>query len=84
LNEGSLQAAKETLGAGSLALRADVSNLTDLGRDVSGVGGSGQRERIRWAESESSASKRDIGVTETSPVPTMITEVRVGGNPAME
>src|SRR6516164_3986839 len=30
LNEGSLQAAKETLGAGSLALRADVSNLTDL------------------------------------------------------
>src|SRR5205814_5913373 len=30
LNEGSLQAAKKTLGAGSLALRADVSNLTDL------------------------------------------------------
>src|SRR5437867_7617497 len=30
LNESSLQAAKETLGAGSLALRADVSNLTDL------------------------------------------------------
>src|SRR5881296_4580050 len=30
LNEGSLQAAKETLGAGSLAVRADVSNLTDL------------------------------------------------------
>src|SRR5437667_6596457 len=30
LNERSLQAAKETLGAGSLALRADVSNLTDL------------------------------------------------------
>src|SRR2546428_1719644 len=30
LNEGSLQAAKTTLGAGSLALRADVSNLTDL------------------------------------------------------
>src|SRR6266550_4200904 len=30
LNEGSLQAAKGTLGAGSLALRADVSNLTDL------------------------------------------------------
>src|SRR5246500_4851677 len=29
LNEGSLQAAKQTLGAGSLALRADVSNLTD-------------------------------------------------------
>src|SRR5262249_12048706 len=27
LNEGSLQAAKETLGAGSLAVRADVSNL---------------------------------------------------------
>jgi NAD(P)-dependent dehydrogenase (short-subunit alcohol dehydrogenase family) len=32
LNEGSLQAAKETLGAGSLAVRADVSNLTDLDR----------------------------------------------------
>src|SRR3977135_1639274 len=30
LNEGSLQAAKETLGAGSLAVRADVSNLADL------------------------------------------------------
>src|SRR5215469_5816068 len=30
LNEGSLQAAKTTLGAGSLAVRADVSNLTDL------------------------------------------------------
>src|SRR5437899_12139199 len=30
LNERSLQSAKETLGAGSLALRADVSNLTDL------------------------------------------------------
>jgi NAD(P)-dependent dehydrogenase (short-subunit alcohol dehydrogenase family) len=30
LNEGSLQAAKETLGAGSLAVRADVANLTDL------------------------------------------------------
>jgi len=32
LNEGSLQAAKETLGAGSLAVRSDVSNLTDLDR----------------------------------------------------
>src|SRR5213592_1259566 len=32
LNEGSLQAAKETLGPGSLAIRADVSNLTDLDR----------------------------------------------------
>src|SRR3981189_354049 len=30
LNEGTLQAAKETLGAGSLAVRADVSNLLDL------------------------------------------------------
>src|SRR6266404_8171209 len=30
LNERTLQAAKETLGAGSLAVRADVSNLTDL------------------------------------------------------
>src|SRR5207249_8948013 len=30
LNKGSLQAAKETLRAGSLAVRADVSNLTDL------------------------------------------------------
>src|SRR3981081_1608022 len=30
LNERSLQAAKETLGAGSLAVRADVSNLHDL------------------------------------------------------
>jgi NAD(P)-dependent dehydrogenase (short-subunit alcohol dehydrogenase family) len=30
LNEGTLQAAKEMLGAGSLAVRADVSNLTDL------------------------------------------------------
>src|ERR1700692_1298238 len=30
LNEGSLQAAKETLGPGSLAGRADVSNLPDL------------------------------------------------------
>ncbi|HWN97715.1 MAG TPA: SDR family oxidoreductase [Blastocatellia bacterium] len=30
LNEGSLQAAKETLGPGSLAIRADVSNLADL------------------------------------------------------
>src|SRR3989475_8414570 len=30
LNEGTLQAAKETLGAGSLAVRADVSNLPDL------------------------------------------------------
>jgi len=30
LNEGSLQATKATLGAGSLAVRADVSNLPDL------------------------------------------------------
>src|SRR2546421_9500357 len=30
LNEASLQAAKETLRAGSLAVRADVSNLADL------------------------------------------------------
>src|SRR5467141_1553594 len=30
LNEESLQAAKKTLGAGSLAVRADVSNLTEL------------------------------------------------------
>ncbi len=30
MNEGSLEAAKETLGAGSLAVRADVSNLTVL------------------------------------------------------
>ena len=30
LNERTLQAAKGTLGAGSLAVRADVSNLTDL------------------------------------------------------
>jgi len=30
LNEGSLRGAKETLGAGSLAVRADVSKLTDL------------------------------------------------------
>src|SRR5258707_2706749 len=30
MNEASLQAAKETLGAGSLAVRADVSNLADL------------------------------------------------------
>src|SRR5256886_3110062 len=30
LNEESLQAARKTLGAGSLAVRADVSNLTDL------------------------------------------------------
>ena len=30
LNEASLQAAKKTLRAGSLALRADVSNLPDL------------------------------------------------------
>src|SRR5260370_39625997 len=29
LNERTLQAAKERLGAGSLAIRADVSNLTD-------------------------------------------------------
>src|SRR2546428_13161009 len=31
LNEGSLRAAKETLGAGSLVVRPDGSNLTDLG-----------------------------------------------------
>src|SRR5215813_544356 len=30
LNDGTLQAVKETLGAGSLAVRADVSNLADL------------------------------------------------------
>ncbi|HYT22998.1 MAG TPA: SDR family oxidoreductase, partial [Candidatus Polarisedimenticolia bacterium] len=30
LNERTLQATKETLGAGSLALRVDVSSLTDL------------------------------------------------------
>ena len=30
LNEGSLQATKKTLGAGSIAIRADVSNLTEL------------------------------------------------------
>src|SRR5207302_11475798 len=30
VNEGSLQAAKDTLGAGSLAVRADVSNVRDL------------------------------------------------------
>src|SRR5712664_264327 len=30
LNEGSLQATKETLGPGSLAIRTNVSNLADL------------------------------------------------------
>ena len=30
LNEGTLQATKKTLGAGSLTVRADVSNLSDL------------------------------------------------------
>src|SRR5437660_2767132 len=30
LNEGTLRAAKETLGAGSLADRADVTNLSEL------------------------------------------------------
>src|SRR6266851_5053078 len=40
LNEGSLQAAKKTLGAGSLAVRADVSNLTDLTRCSPRSGGS--------------------------------------------
>src|SRR5258707_11803868 len=30
LNEATLRATKETLGAGSLAVRADVSNLLDL------------------------------------------------------
>jgi len=30
LNEGSLQAARETLGVGSLAILADISNLADL------------------------------------------------------
>ena len=30
LNEGTLRAAKESLGAGSLAVRADVGNLIDL------------------------------------------------------
>jgi NAD(P)-dependent dehydrogenase (short-subunit alcohol dehydrogenase family) len=30
LNEGTLRAAKETLGAGSLAVRADVTNLSEL------------------------------------------------------
>src|SRR5260370_26921123 len=30
LNQKTLQAAKEALGAGSLAVRADVSNLADL------------------------------------------------------
>ena len=30
LNEGTLRATKATLGAGSLAVRADVSNLRDL------------------------------------------------------
>ena len=30
LNAGSLQAAKETLGGGSLSIRADVSHLSDL------------------------------------------------------
>src|SRR5262249_50823030 len=34
LNEGSLQAVKKTLGAGSLAVRADVSTLADLDRMV--------------------------------------------------
>ena len=32
LNQETLQAAQEALGAGSLAVRADVSNLTDLDR----------------------------------------------------
>src|SRR6266853_1197443 len=32
LNEKTLKAAQETLGAGSLAVRADVSNLEDLDR----------------------------------------------------
>ena len=41
LNKGSLQAAKETLGAGSLAVRADVSNLTDLDRTPRSSGSSG-------------------------------------------
>src|SRR5260370_39986354 len=37
LNEGSLQAGKETLGAGSPAVRADVSNLLDLDTTVATI-----------------------------------------------
>src|SRR5205807_7512029 len=32
LNEKTLKAAQETLGAGSLAVRTDVSNLAEIGR----------------------------------------------------
>jgi NAD(P)-dependent dehydrogenase (short-subunit alcohol dehydrogenase family) len=50
LNERSLQAAKETLGAGSLAVRADVSNLLDLDTMFATIGrefGPGRRLRKR-------------------------------------
>ena len=49
LNEGSLQAAKETLGPGSLAVHADVSNLTDLDTMFATI----KRELGTWTASSS-------------------------------
>src|SRR3989442_500887 len=58
LNEGSLQAAKKTLGAGSLARRADVSNLTDLDTMFERLPGQEQGEAVKDVLRTSNPSKR--------------------------
>ena len=61
LNERTLQATKETLGAGSLAVRADVSNLTDLDTSSprsSGSSGTWTASSSMQATASSCCSKR--------------------------
>src|SRR5437667_335461 len=58
LNEGSLQAAKKTLGAGSLAVRADVSNLTDLDAMFARFPGEEQGEAVKDVLRTNNPSKR--------------------------
>ena len=53
LNEGTLQAAKEALGTRSLAVRADVSNLTDLDTMFATI----KRERFAASPHTSSSAK---------------------------
>ena len=49
LNEKTLKATRETLGAGSLAVRADVSNLADLDAMFTTI----KRESVTWTASSS-------------------------------
>src|SRR5438445_493793 len=58
LNEKTLKAAQETLGAGSLAVRADVSNLADLDAMFGRFSGEEQGDAVKGLLRTNNPSKR--------------------------